>query len=63
MTTFRKTAFVLAAALILTAPVRPVVAGDGREAFERGDYVAALEVWLPYAEQGSARAQYNISVM
>ncbi len=63
MTLFRNTACALAALLILTAQIRPAGAGDGRKAFERGDYAAALQVWRPYAEQGSARAQYNISMM
>ena len=42
-----------------------VVAGfkDGVTAYNRGDYAAAYRAWRPLAEQGSARAQYNLGVM
>jgi TPR repeat protein len=54
-------ASLIALSVLATAPQG--LAGDGRQAFNRGDYGAALMVWLPYAEKGSARAQYNISIM
>ncbi len=35
----------------------------GMEAYKKGDYVTALKEWRPLAEQGIARAQYNLGVM
>ena len=34
----------------------------GLEAYQRGDYATALKEWRPLAEQGHARAQYNLAV-
>jgi hypothetical protein len=36
---------------------------EGVAAYNRGDYKTAIEEWLPVAEQGNARAQYNLGVM
>jgi TonB family protein len=36
---------------------------DGQAAYARGDYEAALRLWRPLAEGGSARAQNNLGVM
>ena len=36
---------------------------DGVTAYERGDYAAAYRAWRPLAEQGNARAQYNLGIM
>lgn len=36
---------------------------DAEEAYARGDYATAYRIWLPLAEQGSARAQMNIGRM
>ncbi len=36
---------------------------DGQAAYDRGDYMAAQELWRPLAEQGIARAQNNLGVM
>jgi len=36
---------------------------DGLAAYNRGDYAAALQEWRPLAEQGDAKAQYNLGVM
>ena len=36
---------------------------DGHEAVKRGDYATALREWLPLAEQGDAKAQYNLGFM
>ena len=35
----------------------------GLEAYEAGDYAAALEAWRPAAEAGSTEAQYYLGVM
>ncbi len=37
--------------------------GEGYDAYERGDYVAAFREWLPLAEAGSAEAQFNVGVL
>ena len=36
---------------------------DGWAAYERGDYATAFQEFLPYAEQGNAKAQYNVGLM
>ena len=36
---------------------------QGFEATTRGDYQTAFKLWLPFAEQGSASAQFNLGVM
>ena len=36
---------------------------QGFEATERGDYQTAFKLWLPLAEQGDAKAQFNLGVM
>ena len=33
------------------------------DAYAKGDYATALHAWQPLAEQGDARAQYNLGVM
>ena len=56
----------LLAGVLSLCPVAPGSAGpyeDGTRAFERGDYAAALRLWRPLAEQGRARAQYNLALM
>ena len=44
----------------------PVIAGpfeDGVAAYERQDYVTALRLWRPLADQGYAAAQYGLGFM
>ena len=36
---------------------------DGVDAYKRKDYKTAYKLWLPLAEQGNAKAQYNLGVM
>ncbi len=36
---------------------------DGVNAFENGDFAAALAEWKPLAEQGNTDAQYNLGLM
>jgi len=36
---------------------------DAVAAYERGDYATAFQEFLPYAEQGNAKAQYNVGLM
>ena len=53
------TVFVLA----LGTPVKAESFEDGLKAYDEGDYVTAFEIWLPLAEQGSAKAQTMIGAM
>ena len=36
---------------------------DGFEAAQKGDYKTAMRLWKPWAEQGDAKAQYNLGLM
>ena len=36
---------------------------QGFEAVKKGDYQTALKLWRPLADQGDARAQYNLGLM
>ena len=36
---------------------------QGFEAVKKGDYQTALKLWKPLADQGDARAQYNLGLM
>ncbi len=36
---------------------------DGEAAFRKGDYAAALKIWRPLADQGEARAQFNLGTL
>jgi hypothetical protein len=36
---------------------------DGKDAYDRKDYKIALKLWLPIAEQGDSKAQYNLGLM
>ncbi len=35
----------------------------GMDAYDRGDYATALSEWRPLAEQGHAKAQYNLGLL
>ncbi len=48
--------------LVLAAPARAGFA-DGVAAFDRGDYETAMREFRPLAEQGDARAQFNLGAM
>ncbi len=52
--------------LILTLPMSLVSAGpfeDGVAAYRNEQFVSAMNLWLPLAEAGDARAQANIGVL
>jgi TPR repeat protein len=36
---------------------------EGHLAYQQGEYQTALKIWQPLAEQGDARAQYNLGSM
>lgn len=45
---------------------QPAAAGqleDGQAAYDKSDYVTALGIWRPLADQGNAAAQYNLGTM
>lgn len=48
--------------LLLGAQAQPGFE-DGQLAYHRGDYQVAMEIWLPLAEQGDARAQYSLGLL
>ena len=56
-------AALIAIALALAVPVAAQDIDAGFEAYQRGDYAAALREYRPLAEQGNASAQYNLGVM
>jgi TPR repeat protein len=52
--------------LTLVAAAVCLVAADfkaGLEAYNRGDFAAAVREWQPLAEQGDAHAQYNLGLL
>jgi TPR repeat protein len=55
------------AALIFAVGFAGLVAAgpleDGRAAYEKGDYATAMRLLRPLAEQGDARAQFNLGIM
>ncbi len=48
--------------LMLTGGAAAGPLEDGTAAYQRGDYATALRLLRPLAEQGHARAQYNLGV-
>ena len=57
------TLFIISLAVAVTGPALAVPQPDAEAAYARGDYATAFKLWLPLAEQGSARAQTNIARM
>ena len=58
--------YALLTALLIGALCAQALAADfqtGVEAFERGDFAAALDEWRPLAEQGLAEAQNNLGLI
>ncbi len=53
----------LVVSLSLAAPVLAGPLEDGKAAYDRGDYVTALRLMRPLAEQGQTNAQFSIGVM
>lgn len=48
---------------LLSAPVLAQSFEEGAKAYEKGDFDSALENWRPLAEQGQAKAQFNLGLM
>jgi hypothetical protein len=57
------TLFIVLVAVAVTGPALAVPQPDAEAAYARGDYATAFKLWLPLAEQGSARAQLNVARM
>ena len=57
------TSLIVLLGLAATGPAVAVPQPDAEAAYARGDYATAFKLWLPLAEQGSARAQLNIGRM
>ncbi len=55
--------FIVSVAVAVAGPALAVPQPDAEAAYARGDYATAFKLWLPLAEQGSARAQLNIARM
>jgi len=53
----------LMAFVIISAPGFSADYVDGVDAYQRGDFQAALLEWRPLAEQGDDRAQNNLGAM
>lgn len=51
----------LAVGLMLAGPVSAQDFDKGSAAYDAGDFMTALQEWLPLAEQGDANAQYNLA--
>lgn len=55
--------------LVMICVALQAIGGDfqkgykGQSAYQKGDYVTALEEWKPLAEQGDAAAQFYLGVM
>ncbi len=59
----RTATMLLAAVVVLVAAPACTDYEAGKEAYDRGDYATALTKFRPLAQQGNARAQYNLGVM
>ncbi len=56
-------AAIVAVALSVASPVAAQDFDTGHEAYQRGDYAAALDEWRPLADQGNPKAQNGLSHM
>jgi TonB family protein len=54
---------IVLAALAISSGAAAADIDEGQSAYDRGDYAAAMRLWRPLAEQGSARAQNNLGVL
>ena len=52
--------WVVAVALLMSAPVAAQSVKAGIDAYAKGDYAGALAVWRPLAEKGDADAMFNL---
>jgi len=59
----RTATMLLALVVVLVAAPACTDYEAGKEAYDRGDYATALTKFRPLAQQGDARAQYNLGVM
>ena len=55
-----RSGFLALAIMALTVPVNAGSFEDGNAAYDRGDYVTALKLLRPFAEQGNVEAQSSL---
>ncbi|MBT3559144.1 MAG: sel1 repeat family protein [Rhodospirillales bacterium] len=48
---------------LFPATVQASTFEDGWAHYQQGDFYGAVQIWLPLAESGDARAQYNVGLM
>src|SRR5580692_11794527 len=60
---FKATTAALILAVGFAGPLAADPFEDGVNAAERGDYVTAIQLWRPLADQGNAFAQFNLGNM
>jgi TPR repeat protein len=58
-----RSGFLVLAIMAMAVPASAGPYEDGKAAYERGDYAAALKYWRPLAELGHAQAMFNLGVM
>jgi TPR repeat protein len=56
-------AVIAMAAAAASFPSRAGPLEDGRAAYDEKDYVTAMKLWRPLAEQGNAAAQYEVGIL
>jgi clan AA aspartic protease (TIGR02281 family) len=61
--TFKETVTALMLAVCFAGSAAAGPFEDGVAAYRKGDYATALRLWRPLAEQGDARAQFNLGIM
>jgi len=61
--TFKKAVAAFFLAVSIAGPVAAGSYEDAGAAYARGDYVTAMRLWRPLADQGDADAQYNLGLM
>ena len=54
---------IAAGAAVASIPSRAGALEDGMTAFNEKDYVTALKLWRPLAEQGNPTAQYQVGIL
>src|SRR5437870_5213566 len=59
----RLTAILGLASLLVAGTAQAAAYDDAFAAYQKGDYAQALKLFMPLAEKGDAKAQYNVGTM